>query len=287
MADQDFKINIRTLADLTGIKLTRQELSALQTAAAQGNQKAIAALKQLSAAQKEASVGFTGSAIGVGTIISLVTGAISKWQAFNDEQDKMVEKMIIAQEKSRALGLEVVELMEEMKSLERIETEPLEQSFTRLTQKVTRLKSEMQLAFETGRYEDVKKLATQLGVVESQVDRVTAAIQRQTQETERNAAASQKAAEKKAALEASFFKGAVSTASPQVQRTLQLEDEARRAAAAGEGNLSDRLQRSAEAFKRGMTAEQRSEYEGLSGGNQRGVIDAINELKRDLLGIWR
>ncbi len=55
MADQDFNINIRTLADLTGIKLTQEQLNALQTAAANGNKQAIAALKQLTAAEKEAA----------------------------------------------------------------------------------------------------------------------------------------------------------------------------------------------------------------------------------------
>ncbi len=54
MADQDFKINIVTLADLTGIKLTQEQLTALQTAAANGNKQAIAALKQLQTAEKEA-----------------------------------------------------------------------------------------------------------------------------------------------------------------------------------------------------------------------------------------
>ncbi len=55
MAGQDFNINIRTLADLTGIKLTQEQLNALQTAAANGNKQAIAALKQLTAAEKEAA----------------------------------------------------------------------------------------------------------------------------------------------------------------------------------------------------------------------------------------
>ncbi len=55
MAGQDFNINIRTLADLTGIQLTQQQLSALQSAAAAGNKDAIAALKKLSDAQKDAA----------------------------------------------------------------------------------------------------------------------------------------------------------------------------------------------------------------------------------------
>ncbi len=55
MADQDFKINIVTLADLTGIKLTREQLTALQTAAAAGNKDAISALAAVSAAQRGAA----------------------------------------------------------------------------------------------------------------------------------------------------------------------------------------------------------------------------------------
>ncbi len=54
MADQDFKINIVTLADLTGIKLTQQQLEALQTAAANGNKQAIDALKKVELAQRGA-----------------------------------------------------------------------------------------------------------------------------------------------------------------------------------------------------------------------------------------
>jgi len=55
MADTDFKINIVTLADLTGIKLTQEQLNALQTAAKSGNIEAIEALKKLNFAQKEAA----------------------------------------------------------------------------------------------------------------------------------------------------------------------------------------------------------------------------------------
>ncbi len=54
MADQDFKINIVTIADTTGIKLTQQQLEALQTAAANGNKQAIDALKKVELAQRGA-----------------------------------------------------------------------------------------------------------------------------------------------------------------------------------------------------------------------------------------
>jgi hypothetical protein len=118
MADQDFNINIRTLADLTGIKLTQAQLDALQTSAAEGNAKAAQALTQLSNAQKQAQetsiAGLSGTAVGVGTIISLVTGAISKWKAFNDEQDRWVEGMIKAEEKARALGESIIATQDEI-----------------------------------------------------------------------------------------------------------------------------------------------------------------------------
>jgi len=52
MADQDFKINIVTLADLTGIKLTQQGMDAIYAAAAAGNKDAIAALDKLQKATK-------------------------------------------------------------------------------------------------------------------------------------------------------------------------------------------------------------------------------------------
>jgi hypothetical protein len=55
MADKDLQINIRTIADTTGIILTQEQLDALQAAAASGNKDAIAALKKLTDAQKEAA----------------------------------------------------------------------------------------------------------------------------------------------------------------------------------------------------------------------------------------
>jgi len=101
MADQDFRINIVTLADLTGIKLTQEQLSALQTAAAAGNKDAIAALKKLSDAQKEASqtarqaqqefVSGIRAAAGYGLIIG---GSVAK--AINDvanAQNKVTKEL--------------------------------------------------------------------------------------------------------------------------------------------------------------------------------------------------
>ncbi len=74
MADVDFNINIRTIADTTGIKLTQQGLDALKVAALQGNQQAITALQQLTNAQKGAAVAGAGNAAELGRLIGQFTG---------------------------------------------------------------------------------------------------------------------------------------------------------------------------------------------------------------------
>ncbi len=248
MADttQDFNINIRTLADLTGIKLTQEGLVALQNAAKQGNVEAINALKNVAAAQKEAQAaaaassagggGFTGTAIGVGTIVTLLTHAITAVKRFEDEQDKIIQKMEEAREKTYALGLSVADTLEEMKSAARIVTEPLEASFGRLTHDVGVLKSELQTAFETGAYDDAKKYIAQLRVVESQLDRVTAAIQRQ-------AAAAAAAAQQQQ-------ESAYGAASPQAKLILENEKRAREAKAAGDEKSADQYQRAADQLRK-------------------------------------
>lgn len=87
--------------------------------------------------------------------------------------------------------------------------------------------------------------------------------------------------------EDSFMANALKTSSAQVQATLANEDAARRAAAAGQGRDADLYQKTAEQLKAGMTQAQRDEYEGLTSGGQQRVIDAINDLKNQLIGIWR
>ncbi len=74
MADVDFNINIRTIADTTGIKLTQQGLDALKVAALQGNQQAIASLQQLTNAQKGAATAGAGNAAELGRLIGTFTG---------------------------------------------------------------------------------------------------------------------------------------------------------------------------------------------------------------------
>ncbi len=74
MADQDFNINIRTIADTTGIKLTQQGLDSLKIAALQGNKEAIAALTQLTNAQKGVASAGSGNAAELGRLIGQFTG---------------------------------------------------------------------------------------------------------------------------------------------------------------------------------------------------------------------
>ncbi len=74
MADVDFNINIRTIADTTGIKLTQQGLDSLKVAAIQGNKEAITALQQLTAAQKQVAGAGAGNASELGHLIGQFTG---------------------------------------------------------------------------------------------------------------------------------------------------------------------------------------------------------------------
>ncbi len=289
MADQDFNIKVVTTADTTGIRQTEAELKKLQqqqATFAETSRRQQAAAAAAAAAAKSApavsqTVGVTGTAVGLGTIVTLLTASLSKWKEFNAEQDKWVEGMIKSQEKSRELGLAVADMLDAMKSAERIETEPLQDSFDRLKQKVGVLKTEMDLAFGAGQYDDVKRIAAALGVLESQLNRVTSAIKREGEEAERTAAKKAKAAEKEATESASFAQGALGGASPQVQLTLEKEEAARRAEAAGRGTQADMFRRSAEALQRGMTQGQREEYEGLS--KNADVVSAL----RELIAIWR
>jgi hypothetical protein len=254
MADQtqDFNINIRTLADLTGIKITEQQLRALQHAAIDGNKQAIGALKQLSDAQKEAQgglgAGLTGSAIGVGTIVSLVTVAINRWKAFNDEQDRWFEGMTKAREKAYELGLSVADMLEAMKSAERIETEPLQVSFDRLTQKVGELKTEMQLAFSAGAYD-----ASALGVVESQLNRVTSGLNQEAEAAKRATEAAQSELEKRVP---GLKQPDIKQADAQVQAILKNEQAAAAARAAGNEKDAEMFQKSADKYKESATPQQ-------------------------------
>ncbi len=236
MADQDFNIKVVTTADTTGIKQTSAELDKLKTqqatfAETARRQAAAAAAKP---AQVSDTAGVTGTAVGLGTIVTLLTAALSKWKQFNDEQDKWVEGMIKSQEKSRELGLSVADMLDAMKETERIDTEPLQVSFDRLTQKVTTLKTEMQIAFGLGEYEDVKRIAASLGVVESQVNRVTAAMRQQSAEAERDRQKQAEAQDK-----------AYGAASPQAKAILENEKRARETGDQAFQKTADQFRKSA------------------------------------------
>lgn len=173
MADQDFQINIRTIADTTGIRLTQQQLTALQTAARQGNQEAISALGKLKSAASDASVGFGGLATGAGTMITVLGMGISRWKAFNDELDRFTEKSIQATEKMREMGQAIIETQDKMISQRRTATEPLEQSYVRLSQELVKLKTEQGLLDLPSQADEWNKLQKQIQDVENQIKGVT------------------------------------------------------------------------------------------------------------------
>jgi hypothetical protein len=262
MADQDFRINIVTLADLTGIRLTQQQLEALQTAAKEGNKEAIAALKKLSDAQKEgaasAKVGFTGSAVGVGTIITTLTHAIILWKRFNDEQDRWVEGMIKAQEKARALGESILDMQEKAREAMRVSTEPLEQSFIRLQQEIIRLKSEQNLLNLPEQGEEWKKLAHDISIVESQLKGVTNQLQRQSEEAREKAKA-----ELEKRVPGLKAEEPIKEAEAQTQRILMNEQAAAKAKAEGREKDAEMFTRSAEAYKASATPQQLADLQRI------------------------
>ncbi len=279
MADQDFNIKVVTTADTTGLRQVDAGLDAIAKRQADAEAKwakspinpknqtgggGIAALGGGPvAAGGGGGAGLTGTAIGVGTIVTVLTRALNQWKEFNAEQDRWVDGMIKAQDKSRELGLSVADMLDALKSEERIDTEPLQVSFDRLTQKVRVLKTEMNIAFGAGQYEEVKRIASALGVVESQVNRVTTAMEREAAATLKARKESEKAAEKKAADEDSFIKGAIGGSSAQTKSVLANEKAAADARAAGRSNEADQFEKSAEQLEKSMTPAQREELAGL------------------------
>lgn len=173
MADQDFRINIRTIADTTGIQLTRQQLTALQTAARQGNAEAISALNKLKGAASDASVGFGGLATGFGTMIALATSGVNKWRAFNDELDRSVDLAIKAEAKMRELGEAIIETQDKMISQRRTATEPLADSYVRLQQELISLQTQQSLLDLPTQAEEWNKLQKQIQDVSNELKGVT------------------------------------------------------------------------------------------------------------------
>ncbi len=272
MADQDFNIKVVTTADTTGLRQVGEQMDAIAKRQADAEAKwarspinprnqtgagggGIASLGAGGAAASN-DTGLTGTAIGLGTIVTVLTRALNQWKEFNAEQDKYVEGVIRANEKSRELGLSVSDMLDAMKSEERIDTEPLEESLTRLTHDARVLKEEMKAAFATGAFEDVKRYASALGVVESQINRVTSAIDRQAAEEKRAAEQRERAAEKERQAQESFLAGATGSASAQTKAILANEDAFRRTG-------DPAFQRTAEALRRSATPDQAAEADQL------------------------
>lgn len=277
MADQDFNIKVVTTADTTGLKQVGEQMDAIARRQAEAEAKwarspinprnqvggggGIASLGSSATPATpvgDSDAGLRGTSIGLGTIVTLLTVSLNKWKEFNAEQDRWVEGMIKSQEHSRALGLEVADMLDAMKSAERIDTEPLQVSFDRLKQKVGELKTEMRIAFGAGEYEDVKKIASALGVVESQLNRVTNAI-------ERKAEADQKASE-------SFLKNATDSSSSLTQQVLKNEELTKKAIASGRPEEADALKRGTALLKEGMTTAELQELQSIQKGGQKPAI---------------
>ena len=185
MADQDFNITVKTIADTTGIKLTEQGLNAIKIAALQGNQQAIASLRQLTQAAKEAKseldFGGIGTGLGIGTIVSLLTGAIAKWKQFNDEQDKIIDKMFEATAKMREEALAVAKIKDldfsEELNKQANSVEELEGNFGRLTQKIAVLKAEQDALDPLTQSKEWKELRTEINAYEAQLKSVQSTLQ--------------------------------------------------------------------------------------------------------------
>ncbi len=262
MPDQDFNIKVVTTADTTGIRQTSAELDKLKTQQAtfaETARRQAAATQAASAAkttQEDSAGGITGTAIGLGTIITLLTAGVRQWKLFNAEQDRMVDNMIKSAEKARELGESILEMQDKARNAARVGVEPLYQSFIRLQQEIIRLKTEQSLLNLPGQGEEWKKLNAEVNTDAALLRGVTSELQKQTKERE-------KAAEAKAREEESFIKGAVETTGPQVQAALRNEEAARRAAAAGDERSAEQFRKSSEQIQRGMTGAQSDEFKQL------------------------
>ena len=282
MADLDFNITIKTIADTTGIKLTEQGLNAIKIAALQGNKEAIAALQNLTAAQKQASeqslglasaMGSTLGRVGGWSLIALLTGAIYKWQQFNEEQNKEVDRMLANQEKIRESGLALADQIDQINFRHAVEAaSDFATKMDLVARRGQTLQEEFNSLFSAGKYDDAKKILGVLQQLESEFGRL--------------GAAAEKAAEAKDKAESSFFEGALKTAAPQVQAALANEEAARNARAAGQERDADLFQKTSEQLQRGMTQPQREEFEGLKGAGDQKLHDAIVDLKQSMDKYW-
>src|SRR6266436_3249175 len=144
MADQqDFNIKVVTTADTSGIDKTSAGFTRLQQqqanwAATQARTLELERARVI-AHDKPPPIppefggpggprgggGLTGTAVGLGTIITLLTAGLNKWKEFNAEQDRWVEGMIRAEAKARELGEAILDMQDKARSAARLGTEPL------------------------------------------------------------------------------------------------------------------------------------------------------------------
>lgn len=291
MADQDFKINIKTVADTTGIQITKQQLASLQESAAKGNADAIRSLGRLEGAQLAANragassgggMGL-GSAAGVATIISLVTAGIAKWKEFIDEQNKFEASVTRATEKMREEALEVAKIKDldfsEGLNASASSAAELEANVGRLTQKIAGLQAEQKALNPFSQSKEWKELRTEIDAYGRQLDGLRSKIKRQRDEEISGLR------DKKNAMEQ-----AAGGLSPQAKAVVQNEQAARQATAEGRSRDADLFSKAAEDFKRSMTEAQRAELENfrhiLTDSKDTQTAREIQNLKAYMQSVW-
>lgn len=272
MAD-DFKINVITTYDGTGVRRAGEDLDKIKRRQAEAEAKwERSPLNPKNRPPTPPTAGGTteavGSAIGLATIVTLVTGAIAKWKQFNDEQDRFVEKMIDATAKMRDQALSVAEIKDLDFSQELIDQsksiEELTANVDRLKNKIAVLKAAQDALDPLTQANEWKALRSEIKAYEGQLNSATSAIERQTaatkkdtEEKERNAAAAVKSQEE-------FLGGAVGTAPPQVQAALRNEEAARKAREAGLDKDADLYQKSADQIKKSFSGDEAEQYRQLT-----------------------
>jgi hypothetical protein len=277
MADQDFNIRVITTADTSGLRATSAEMDAV---ARKADAAAAAAAKQMADAEAKwarsplnprnaapaggpgagpsDTAGLTGSAAGLGTIITLVTVAINKWKEFNAEQDRWVDGMIKAEEKARALGESILDMQDKARNAARVGTEPLEQSFIRLQQEIIRLKTEQSLLNLPEQGEEWKKLQQDINITASQLKAVTNELEKQS--TEAKKAAQAELEKRVPGLKA---EEPIKQAEAQTQRILMNEQAAARARAEGREKDAEMFEKSADAYKASATPQQLADLQRI------------------------
>jgi hypothetical protein len=218
-------------------------------------------------------MGSTLGRVGGWSLIALLTGAIYKWQQFNEEQNKEVDRMLANQEKIRESGLALADQIDQINFRHAVEAaSDFATKMDLVARRGQTLQEEFNSLFSAGKYDDAKKILGVLQQLESEFGRL--------------GAAAEKAAEAKDKAESSFIEGALKTASPQVQAALANEEAARNARAIGLDRDADLFQKTSEQLQRGMTQPQREEFEGLKGAGDQKLHDAIVDLKQSMDKYW-